>query len=393
MSYSISTLKNDLEAMLHGTSLDSIQNVDNLIDRAGRQLLLDIDPAETIRKAQIQGQVYDGVFDYSAPTDLKGNKVIDIRPQVNRDSNDNFSQRRIEDFDLRKSDNTFNVMYNSGTKSLRLSKSLTSGVILNEMDSLTANGTWSAGGDATGLVVDDINYVSGSGSLRFNLDGSTTAGRIENSDFTAVDLSDEEDIGALFLWVYIPDTSVMTSVDLRWGDDTSNYWNKTVTTTHEGLSFQTGWNLLRFDWSTATETGSPDSSGVNYSRITINYDGTATNEFRVDKLIARIGQIWEIVYYSKYIFSSSGGTFQETVDDDTNLVNLDTESYNLLTFKCAEYAAMQQEDTNSSFDSTVFRREYELGRRKYMADNKNQTQKQQSSYYSIARTRSNSNSN
>lgn len=383
MSYPISTLKTDLAGMLHATSLDNIYGVSNLINRAGRQLLLDIDPAETIREATLTGSLFDDVYDYSAPSDLKGSKVIDIRPQVNRSRNDNPSQRYAKEFDFKKENNTFSTKYNSGVKSLRISKELTSGIVLHGMNSLTDNGTWAAVSNATDLVADDINYVSGSASLRFNLDGLGTSGYIENSTFTAVDLSDEEDVSSIFLWLFIPTASIMTNVNLLWGDDTSNYWSKTVTTTHEGLAFQNGWNLLRFDWDTATEAGTPTASSVNFARITIAYDGTATNNFRVDKLICRTGEIWETVYYSKYLFSNAAGTFQESTSEDTDTVNLDTESYNLLLLKCAELAAHQQEDTNSSFDTRKFREDYELSKLKYQRDNKNQTASLQSTYYSL----------
>lgn len=387
MSYSIATLKNDLTGIMHGTSLDSIQGLDNLIDRAARQLLQDIDPAETIRKSQLVGQLYDDVYDYSAPTDLKGSKVIDIRPQVRRGVDDNFSQRFSEDFDLLKGNNTLNVKYNSGTKSLRISKDLRSGIVLNGMDSITANGTWSAGGDASNLTQDIINYVSGSASLRFDLSGATGSGYIENSDFGSVDLSNEEDVGAIFENIFFPAdliTNGVTSINVRWGSSSSNYWDKTITTTHDSLAFFAGWNLLREDWATATETGSPDSSAVNYVRITINYtSGTAFSDIRADRVIARLGQIWEIEYYSKYIFSNSGGTFQENVDDDTNTVNLDTDSYNLLLNKCAEYSAQQQSAENSSFDASYFKSEYLNGISSYQSANKKQGMPTQNIYYNV----------
>lgn len=47
MSYNILDLKNDLEGVLHGTTNNQIQNLDGVINRAARQLLLDLDPQET----------------------------------------------------------------------------------------------------------------------------------------------------------------------------------------------------------------------------------------------------------------------------------------------------------------------------------------------------------
>lgn len=383
MSYAISTLKTDLQSMLHNTSLNKIQDVNGLINRGARTVIQDIDPSETIRISQISGQLFDDVYDYSAPADLKGSKVIDIRPQVNRGQNDNFSRQWSERFDLKKEieNNKFSIRYNTGTKSYRIKKKLTSGKVLNDFNDITSNGTWAVGNDADNLAQDKVNKVSGNASLRFDLDGSTTDGYLENSTFAAVDLSEEENISSLFLWVYIPDPSTMTSVNLRWGDDSSNYWADTVTSTHEGLSFLTGWNLLRFDWEGASETGTPTASSVNYARVTVNYDGTATQNFRCDNLIVRVGQIWENEYYSKFLFSNSSGTFQETVTDDSDVANLDTDSYNILLIKCAELAAHQQQAENSSFDISIFKTDYIKAVRKYNLNNPSQAIKGKSNYY------------
>ena len=102
MSYTIINLKDDLSRKLHGTSLAKVQGILDLIFEAGRTVLQDTDPLETKRNAQIANALYDDVFDYAAPTDLKGNKIIDIRRQVNRKEGDNFSQTFNESFDLRK---------------------------------------------------------------------------------------------------------------------------------------------------------------------------------------------------------------------------------------------------------------------------------------------------
>ena len=381
MSYLVSDLKSDLTAILHGTTIDQVVGVDALIDRAARQLLLDVDPQETKRSQQLNNQVYSSVYDYQLPSDLKGDKIIDIRPQVNRGLGDNPTQTYSKNFDLKKTNNSFDVKYNSGVKSLRYSKTVKAGALLNEADSITSNGTWAVGGDATNLTEDGIQFVSGSSSLNFDLDGSTTSGYIQNSTMTAVDLSESEDISSIFVWVYIPDTSIITSVDLRWGSSTTAYWNRTVTQTQDTTAFQTGWNLLRFDWNGATETGSPDSSAINMLRVTINYDGTADTDFRVDNIISRRGAIFLIDYYSKFIFRSSAGTWQETVSDDTDIINLDTDSYNLLLNKVAEYASRNIQGEDSAFDYQTFKNDYDQGVVKYRRTYKSEILKPQNTYY------------
>jgi len=386
MSYSISTLKTDLTGKLHGTSLSKIQGINNIIDEAARQVLQDVDPYETIKQAQITNGVYDSVYDYQLPSDLKGTKIVDIRPQANRGLEDRFFNRFSEDFDLRKADGTFSFSYNGSVRSLRLSRAINDNVTIHQMNSLTENGTWAATSDATNLTTDNVYYISGSTSLKFDLNGSTTAGYIENSTMTQLDLSDYEDQGSIFLWAYFPDSSIITNLILRWGNDSSNYWQATATTPHNETSFSDGWNLIRFDWNGATEVngGSIDSETVDYARVTITYDGTADTDIRIDNIVIRLQEILELEYYSKYIFrDSSTNAFAENVASDNDLVNLDTDSYNLLLYKVAELAAINQQGVDSTLDYQIYRDNYERAVRKYKMMYPSQFKKPQVSYYNI----------
>jgi hypothetical protein len=217
--------------------------------------------------------------------------------------------------------------------------------------------------------------------LKFNVDGSTTTAYVENSTMTVVDLSEDEDISALFAWLYIPSGSTVTNVTLRWGSSSADYWSQTVTSQNFG-AFQTGWNLLRFDWNGATETGTPTTS-VDYLRLSFTYDGDAATRYRVENIISCRGSIWEIVYYSKYIFSTSAGVWIENHTDDTDVINLDTTSYNLLTYKCLEFIAQQMQGVDSSFDYQVAKVEYQEEKRKYLEQNKSETKKTSETYYAI----------
>lgn len=385
MAFLISDLKNDVVSMMHGTTEAKIQGFDNLIDRAARDVLTEVDPAETKRIEQITNAIHTRVFDYSAPSDLKGNKIIDIRPQVNRNLGDNFSQLYSEQFDLQKRTTVFDlfqVEFDTGTKFLRIKKDVGSGKTIHDLNSISGNGTWAVGNDATNLTEDRLQFISGSTSLNFDMDGSTTDGFIENSTFTAIDLSADEDLSSIFLFVFFPDSSAITSVDLRWGSDTTNFWNRTVTAPHFG-AFQNGWNLFRFDWNGATKTLSPDASAINLLRVTINYDGVADTDFRVDNIVSRLGTIFEIVYYSKFIFSSSAGVFIERVAADTDIINLDTDSFNLLVYKAAQLAAQQIQGEDASFDVNFFNSEWDRVISKYKQMYKSEVEKPTQSYYKM----------
>lgn len=376
MSYLVSDWKTDLERKLHGTTIDKIASPYELAHEAARNVLLQIDPAETKRITEISNALYDNVYRYVVPTDLKGNKILDIRPQANRAVSDNFDQVYSEEFDRYKTNNSFTIEHSDGVKYVRISKSLTAGVLLNECESATANGTWAASSGASNLTADSLYKITGSASLNFDL---ASTGYIENSTMTQVDLSEHDEISSIFVWVYMP--TVVTNVILRWGNSSTVYWSKTVTTNFDSTSFQTGWNLLRFDWSTASETGTVDPTAIDYIRVTLTYTGTADTDYRVDSIYSRLPEINEMVYYSKYLFRNSSGTWIEKPTDDTDIVNLDTDSYNLFLYESCLLAAQELQGEDASFDVSYWERRRKEAWDMYRATYKSEVIKPQSRYY------------
>jgi hypothetical protein len=381
MSYLISQLKNDLEPKFHDTSLNKLSgNIYDKIFEAARNVLNDMDPQETMRVSNIDNALYDQVYSYVCPTDLKDKKIIAIRPQVNSNASNNFTQTGIEEFDQRKDNNSLAFEYDDGIKTIKLSKALTAGATINDCESTTANGTWAAGGQAASLETDNFNYVTGGGSLRFNVTSGDTTGYIENSTMTSLDLTDYKNVGALFVWVYLPGTA--TNVILRWGSDSSNYYSSTVTTSSDSTAFKVGWNLLRFDWSGATTTGTPTDTAIDYIRVTITKaSGTTLTACRVDSIVARLGSIYEIVYYSKYLFRTTAGTWIEAPTDDTDIINLDTTSYNVLLYEVAYNIAQELQGEDSSFDISFFANKKKEAWDNYKNNNKSQQQKPRNTYY------------
>lgn len=388
MAYAISDLKTDLTGVLHGTTLNQITALDNLIDRAARQLLLELDPQETKRVLQFTGPVFNTVYDYPIATDVKGNKIIDIFPQVRRLPQDVWTQAYNQAFDVVKqglfsSPNMFTMNYDTGIRSIRINAPfLNPPVVLNQAESTTDNGTWAAGGTASNLATNNQNYVQGGGSLQF--DAATGAAYLENNTMGAVDLSDVVNQAYLFAWVYIPTGSELTSVNLRWGSSSSDYYSVTATQNQQGNAFVDGWNQCQFPWLNASVVGSPDSSAIDYLRVTLNVTGDQT-ACLINGIDSILGTILSYEYYSKYMFrDSSTGAFQETVTDDTNLINLDTDSYNLLFNLVAFYAFQQQQGMDALFyDANMFGQLYQTGIARYKALYKSEVQKPQSSYYTI----------
>ncbi len=74
MAYDVAQLKTDIASILHGTTLNSIQAIDQLIYRGTSELLEDVDPQETKRILQLSSPIYTSVYDYPLPPDLKGHR-------------------------------------------------------------------------------------------------------------------------------------------------------------------------------------------------------------------------------------------------------------------------------------------------------------------------------
>jgi len=395
MPYNISQLNNDLIAVLHGTTLDQVTNPLALINRAARQLILDLDPQEMKVISQIS--LFNSVYDYTCPTDLKGNGAIDIFPQVNRTYSDYYSQQYNQDFDLGKLTSlrdSFTVLFNHATKSLRINApTLTAPTILNQASGVSNNGTWTADGvGATNLTANNTNFQSGGGSLQFDLSGLT--GYVVNSTSGSVDISAMLNQGSLFLYAYLPTGSQFTNVQLTWGSSATANYAVTATTNQFGSSFSNGWNLIQFPWLGATVTGSPDPEDITYLKVTFNYTASQTGVL-VNNIFAGMPLVCNLEYYSKYLFrNATTGAFQETATDLSDLINLDTESYNLLFNQCGYLLAQQTQGVDAlSYDSNFFSLAYKEGLERYKALYKSEKQLPQSTYYYMPNKGYNSNIN
>lgn len=333
--------------MGHSSTLGKVRNKYEMYERAASIFLQKAKPLETMRTAALASTVHDDFYFYALPSDY--NSLIDLYPQDNRTSWDMAYRRLAGQFDLEKAikERTISIEGSEGSKIIKINWRSRQGKVLHTMNSVTANGTWSAVGSATGLKANTIFKVSGSASIEFDLVASGDG--IQNTTMTAVDMTDEDEVADVFVWLYFP--SVPTSVSAVWGNDlTTNYWTSTAQTTQaDGTAFKVGWNILKFPWSTATETGTVAPATIDSFKLTIA-SSSAMNNVRVDNIVFSIGRNFDLKYYTKYFFKNSAGTYISipTTNDDTVLV--DNDSLPLFLFELLKAMAHQVEGTDSNFD-------------------------------------------
>jgi hypothetical protein len=321
----VATFKTKVAPKLHGTTLAKVAGVYEKMAEAGGNLFSFVKPYTVIKRARIENAIYDKVFNYACEDDCEVNGILDIRPVGERSTKDSLQGSFSQQFDIKKKENTFVVEYINGVKTLRLSKILTPRSILSEMDSLTIGQTITGSGDVTNLDLDYQDHISGSSAVSFDLTGATGQGVIDITLANSIDLSTLEGMGAMFAWLKFPLSTALTSVRLRFGSNSTNYIEQTVSTAHDRPFESQAWVLLKQLFSSSTTTGTPDYTAIQYIQIAINYTaGTARADIKLDNITASLGEAWEVVYYSNRLFTDSTSTvWKEVPTSDTDIIRLD----------------------------------------------------------------------
>lgn len=388
----ISDVQNELEGMLHGTTLDSITDIYGVFNRAARRVLGDVDPQETKVVKQF-GKIYYGVWNYALDIDVKGNKIVDIFPQANRTSRDDFKQVYNKAFDLTKEYSLvpdFTPRYSSGIRTIRINAPyLDQGIQIDDANGYNTNGTWVAGSNVSSIAT-NTQYTTdgGSGSVSFTIDQTgtnPTTATLSNSTLGSVDLTNYYNNGDLFFAVYLPNAAGITSLTVSFGSSSSAYYTKTgITTDQMGNAFVNGWNFIKVAWSGMTTVGTPDYTAITYLSFSVVYNGTLQTQVLLNQFWIRQGTIFNYEYYSKYLFRDSSGTFKEQVTADTDLVNLDTDGINLFIFAALGFAAQQQQGLDALFfDAGQAEQLYQDALAKYRGQYKSEVTKPQGNYYPL----------
>lgn len=346
----IGQIKTKIISRLHGTTLNKISDFYTLCEDAAETMLARIDPMETVRKAAFVNAVYDKVYDYAVATDFKAPANINVQADPTAINNSSLSRTYQREFSNMLRNNQFAVLWQDGVQFLRFNRSIHAPVVVDTADSTTANGTWSVGSSGSGLTLDTLNFVAGTGSLRM-----TTAS-----------------------------PGAIVNVILRIGNSSANYYSKTITAGHFN-AFNAGWNLLRFNLSDAVLTGTVDMTAIDYVRVTVTYNTSVTAYYektltqalnlsgnyktdgavfaymyfdsitsltlaRLDNITANLGTLFDSTYYSNCLFTNSAGTWIAKPTSDNDTVNLSSASYKIFEAELSKAITQQAQGAMGSFD-------------------------------------------
>ena len=350
MMKTVGQLKTDVYRTISPASPEDSKDPYGAIVQAVETMLGTIKPKELSKRIVIENALYDQIDRYNCPDDLDTNKIMQWYRLKDNQQVDNFyaplTQLSNLEFDRsrrnRDANNVFTVEYQSAKKFLRVSdfgnNCNNTGTTIHEMNDLVSNGTWNVAGNLVNLATDNLTYVTGSGSLRFDLNTSSNIGSITSVGMASVDLSEYLNVGKVFTWIDIPNLNQLQSVTLSMYSSPTDYYSITVTSPHDTNQFQLGWNLLGFemDSSTMNTVGTPNPADISQLQFTFVTNGTLLmNSIRLDNIVARKGKVYGLQYIANQVFQDAvSGQMKSRPTADTDIIILEYDTYQVLLTAC-----------------------------------------------------------
>lgn len=324
--YTTFDLKADCKRKTHDVRFPT----DEEIDEGRRNMLLKIKPPEMGRVGYIEEALYPNVERYAVAEDLKYEDVIDIKVLDKYRNLDTLAQPLAQvyrrEFDQKNRRNVYAINWDSGVKTISINHPRgiknCNHITINDVDSLTKNGTWNVGGNVVNLRLDELNHITRKASLSFDINDSATSGFITCMGMHSVDISDYLNRGAAFSWLSLSIPKEMISVRLTLGsnpnDLTTDLYYATVNQPHDNNSFTTLWNLLKYMLNNLNTVGTPNPKDLTYMRFDFETTGKAIPGCRINSVMARKGEVYEMAYNSSWCFidAITGAWKQVTTDGD-----------------------------------------------------------------------------
>jgi len=336
----VSQLKDSISGLLTGINLNNISGLNNCLERAARILVGKAYIPDVMESTALT--LYDGVYDYVAPTSIYGTSLIDVAPQgVSRNTWDYTYKKPLADFDREKGYTPSGAQsafkFKNGVGIIRIDSSFPRSRAI--LDPMTDDTDWTAAGSASALAEDETVFYSFPASLRFTLTGSST-GTLTKT-ISSANIPTYEDVAVGFLAIDTPSIANLTNIAVRVGSSASAYDEVTETDGFLGAWTTNDWLLVAFDFSSATSTGTPDWTAIDYLQIRIAHTGTITN-FRVGGFWLSLPSPVELIYQTTAFFLASGSTPSATITNDNDTVLLSDASYVIYELECAKTIAMQE---------------------------------------------------
>lgn len=269
------------------------------LDEAIRTLRREFQTPWSLKKSTLR--VFDDVLTYPVADDHDQLAYLDNQLDSNNlyDTKARFFFTSLQQFyenpDYR---NDLAEIWDGGTKYLGVRyKTLNAG---SQRLSGKTLANYAASGDASGLALDGVIFKEDNQSISFVNTPSTNVATVVDS-FTS--FSDSEyKRKYYFRWIYL--TALPTSITLKFGNDSSDYLYKILTTQFSGQGFKVNdWNLLGMDLNTATPVGTITNTAFDWESVSLN--SAPIGNYYIDNSYLRDWTLMDYWYYSTYYCMSS----------------------------------------------------------------------------------------
>lgn len=270
-----------------------------------------------LRETPLQSQIVDQVLTHPirgdvpylpAPTRIDRNRIIALK----KFAEDTKAFNRIFATNNEAAPN-YNIITLNGTKVIEYR-------VVQDFSKLVSVGltTWSSGSPSKEYSTYSTK------SLYLALSGaSTTTTELTSQSITIT-------AGRQYvLPIYIATGGSMTSVELRLGNDSSNYKSMTKTTQFDGSAFVDGLNYISFDWDNATETGTTDST-AEYVAFVFTHTASV-DVYLSDVTETEIKQSYQCRYYARdFVVDGDGSTRKNIIEDKQDSIDVDEDEFDMI---------------------------------------------------------------
>ncbi len=289
------------------------------LDEAIRAIRRDHKLPWTLQKGSLK--VFADILEYPLPTGYDAIAILEGREKTFEEKPQPYYTSIKEFYEDPLNTSAMAEIWDAGTRFLGVRNNNLSGdkTIIDQIDATTDN--YTATGDATALAIDSVYFNDASNSVKVTIVNSTGIATVEHTPNLYSNSNYKQ--GYYFRKVFF--TALPTSVELKFGTDSSNYLSSTVTTQFSGQPFKINeWNVLAFDLNEATETGTQTSS-FQYEAITVN--GMDSGFMYLDQSSVRQWKLMDLWYYSNLMIKTLGNSVanQEFFLDDNLVYSADSE--------------------------------------------------------------------
>ena len=400
-TYDYALLQRVLNGKIHGRLANLNQGTDtnierDLINSAVRIALTDIDFRGNIRESVLTPNLLDEQWEYALPTDVKGDAIIDFRPQVtdSRGEFETYSLVSPEEFDRRKrvEKGIYTIVNDDLTRILRISADVEDEELQVSSMEDTAWGTFDTDAvNDSDVKVDEDDFMEGNGSIRFQTDTTDTtdtAVGIQNDSVGAFDISAYLARGSAFAdaKLTVADTGIH-QITLRLGSDSGNYYQISDSNQNDCSAFVSGWNKIRWDLQNRTTVGTPADTAIDYAALFWSRDTTTTallhlndTDWGFDNLILKRGKYYLLSYHSRFAWQDTALALSENSTNDSHALLVQNDELEVIVAKMAELASQNLRDYE---DVKYFSGEYERLKQAYLMKNPSQSGVRTTSYYNF----------